>query len=40
MSYWQKAPCEREQLVLFAPALEARIPEDHPVRLMDEILAG
>jgi transposase len=31
---------ERDQIVLFAPTLEARIPEDHPVRLLDEILAG
>ena len=28
----------REQLVLFATTLEDRIPEDHPVRLLDEIL--
>lgn len=40
MAYWQKAPCQREQLVLFAPTLEDRIREDHPVRLLDEILAG
>lgn len=38
MDYWQKAPWERDQLVLFAPTLEERIPEDHPVRLIDEIL--
>ncbi len=40
MSYWQKPPWERDQLVLFAPTLEDRIPEDHPVRLIDEILAA
>jgi transposase len=40
MGYWQKPPMERDQIVLFAPTLEARIPEDHPVRLLDEILAG
>jgi transposase len=38
MDYWQKAPWERDQLVLFAPTLEERIPEDHPVRLIDEVL--
>jgi len=37
-SYWQDAPMPREQLVLFAESLEARIPEDHPVRMLDEIL--
>lgn len=38
MDYWQKPPWERDQLVLFAPTLEERIPHDHPVRLIDEIL--
>jgi len=28
----------RNQLLLFASALEERIPQDHPVRLLDEIL--
>ena len=28
----------REQIVLFPTALEDLIPEDHPVRLLDEIL--
>jgi len=28
----------REQLVLFAETLDQRIPEDHPVRMLDEIL--
>jgi transposase len=37
--YWQDAPQPREQLVLFAETLEGRIPEDHPVRLLDEILS-
>jgi len=40
MDYWQKPPWERDQLVLFAPTLEERIPDDHPVRLVDEILAA
>ncbi len=38
-SYWQDAPMPREQLVLFADTLETRIPEDHPVRILDEILS-
>ena len=36
--YWQDAPVPREQFVLFAETPEDRIPEDHPVRLLDEIL--
>ena len=38
VSYWQDAPMPREQIVLFTETLEERIPEDHPVRLLDEIL--
>lgn len=40
MSYWAKAPMAREQLVLIATTLDDRIPDDHPVRLFAEILAG
>ena len=40
MAYWAKAPAEREQLVLFATRLDDAIGEDHPVRLLDEILAA
>lgn len=40
MDYWARAPIKREQAVMFAPTLDAMIPEDHPVRLFDEILAG
>jgi transposase len=29
----------REQIVLFSETLEERIPEDHPVRILDEILS-
>ena len=36
--YWQDAPIPRAQLVLVPTALEERIPADHPVRLVDEIL--
>ena len=38
-NYWQDAPQPREQIVLFADTLEQRIPEDHPVRILDEILS-
>jgi transposase len=38
MGYWAKAPMGREQIVLFSPTLESMIAEDHPVRLLDEIL--
>ena len=37
-NYWQDAPIPRQQLVLIPTALEEMIPEDHPVRLVDEIL--
>lgn len=38
-AYWQEAPQPRQQLVLISQTLEALIPEDHPVRLVDEILS-
>lgn len=38
VDYWQEAPVQREQLVLIPTALEAIIPNDHPVWLVDEIL--
>lgn len=37
--YWQDAPLPRDQLVLFDQTLESRIPGDHPVRILDEILS-
>lgn len=37
-SYWQDAPTPRGQLVLIPTALEELIPQEHPVRLVDEIL--
>jgi transposase len=36
--HWAKAPIERNQIVLFSPTLEEAISQDHPVRLLDEIL--
>ena len=36
--YWQDAPMPRSQMVLIPTALEAVIPDDHPVRIVDEIL--
>lgn len=38
-SYWQDPPLCREQLVLIPETLDARIPQDHPVRLIDEVLS-
>ncbi len=37
-AYWQTPPLKRQQIVLFETCLEDRIPQDHPVRLVDEIL--
>ena len=37
-SYWQTPPMEREQIVLFQTSIDERIPHDHPVRMLDEIL--
>ncbi|HEY4761057.1 MAG TPA: transposase, partial [Thermoguttaceae bacterium] len=38
--HWAQAPMSREQIVLFSPTLEEAISEDHPVRLLEEILRG
>jgi len=38
-SYWQEAPLPRDQLLLLDLTLEQRIPMDHPVRILDEILS-
>jgi transposase len=38
MEYWAKAPLRRDQILLFSPTLDDSIGEDHPVRLLDEIL--
>lgn len=40
MSHWATAPLDRQQVVLFAPTLDAGIAGDHPVRLFDEVLRG
>lgn len=39
MDYWAPAPMKREQAMLFSPTLDSAIPEDHPVRLFEDILA-
>lgn len=39
MDYWDSPPLSRNQAQLFSPTLDAAIPQDHPVRLFDEILA-
>ena len=36
--YWQTPPLERSQIVLFETTIEDRIPHDHPVRILDEIM--
>jgi transposase len=38
MANWARAKLDRRQAVLFSPTLDERIAEDHPVRLVDEIL--
>jgi transposase len=38
MDYWAQAPRGRDQIALFSPTLDDMIGEDHPVRLLDEIL--
>lgn len=38
MSYFAKAPMAREQMVLFPTRLADVIPEDHPVRILAELL--
>lgn len=38
MGRWAKPVCSRDQIVLFAPTLQDSVPEDHPVRLFDEVL--
>jgi transposase len=40
MSRWAQAGMDRHQQVLFSPTLDAAIPEDHPVRLFEELLAA
>ena len=40
MEYWAKAPLQRHQIQLFYPTLDDSISEDHPVRLLDELLHG
>ena len=39
MSHWGAPPLDRQQAALFYPTLDETIPADHPVRLLDELLA-
>jgi transposase len=38
MARWAQSVCDRRQVVLFSPTLDASIAADHPVRLFDEVL--
>ena len=38
MIRWAQPSRGREQIVLFAPTLDASIPDDHPVRFFEEVL--
>jgi hypothetical protein len=38
MDYWAKAPLGRDQTLLFYPTLDQQVADDHPVRLLDEVL--
>ena len=38
MLRWAQPVRSRDQIVLFAPTLEDSIPQDHPVRLFDELI--
>jgi transposase len=40
MEYWAKPRLARDQILLFSPTLDASISNDHPVRLLDEMLKG
>lgn len=39
MRRWDKPPCPRDQMVLCGPSLDQRLPDDHPVRVFDGVLA-
>jgi transposase len=38
MDYWAKPGLDRQQALLFCPTLDESVDQDHPVRLLDEIL--
>lgn len=40
MDYWAKPGLDRHQTLLLYPTLDDSISQDHPVRLLDEILRG
>lgn len=37
-SYWQTPPGARNQILLIPTSLQEKIADDHPVRMVDEIL--
>lgn len=38
MTYCAKAPLARHQRTLFSPTLDSMIPDDHPARILDELI--
>ena len=40
MGYWAKPGLDRQQAMLFYPTLDESISQEHPVRLLEEILQG
>ena len=40
MARWAQPPMQREQIRLFSPNLDAMIPDDHPIRLFDDLLSA
>jgi transposase len=40
MDYWAKPGLDRHQALLFCPTLDETVGQDHPVRLLDEILSA
>lgn len=40
LDYWATPPLSRQQSVLFSPTLDENVSEDHPVRILDEVLSS
>jgi transposase len=40
MTRWATATMDRTQILMFSPTLDSVVPDDHPVRLFDEILSA